>query len=29
VQGQAAPSAVRELMDVAERFKEFSYAPAG
>jgi hypothetical protein len=29
VQGQAAPSAVSELMDVAERFKEFSYAPAG
>jgi hypothetical protein len=29
VQGQAAPSAVSELMDVAERFREFSYAPAG
>ena len=29
VQGQATPSAVSELMDAAERFKEFSYAPAG
>jgi hypothetical protein len=29
VQGQATPSAVSELMDAAERFKEFSYAAAG
>jgi hypothetical protein len=29
VQGQATPSAVSELMDAAERFKEFSYAPPG
>jgi hypothetical protein len=29
VQGQATPSAVSELVDAAERFKEFSYVPAG
>jgi hypothetical protein len=29
VQGQATPSAVSELIDSAERFKEFTYAPAG
>ena len=29
VQGQATPSAVSELLDAAERFREFSYAPAG
>jgi hypothetical protein len=29
VQGQPTPSAVSELLDAAERFREFSYAPAG
>jgi hypothetical protein len=29
VQGQATPSAISQLIDAAERFKEFSYAPAG
>jgi hypothetical protein len=29
VHGQATPSGVRELIQAAEQFKEFSYAPAG